>query len=202
MLEFRQIINTEELTELQRLRYEIYCLEKHFLPVADYPDGIESDEFDPHSIHFIAVDNDEAPNILGTLRLIRDSEYGFPVESHFSLYQPIEDRHRSVELSRLIVNPSVRKRQTNPILMGLSREAYRYCLAKDIQDCYAVLETPLLRILRRLGLPFEAMGDKTLYFNSFNTPVHLTVSDVDTELGRQNPSFCDYLHAEDPVLTP
>ena len=190
MLEFRQIANDEELRELQKLRYEVYCLAKRFLPATDYPDQLETDEFDAHSIHFIAIDTDKRPfKILGTLRLILDSEHRFPVENHFRLFQTIRERNRTVELSRLIITPQSRKGLTVPILMGLSREAYRYCLAKNIEHCYAVLEAPFLHILGRLGLLFEPIGPSEWYFNTENQPYYLSVSKVDKMLKKNNALF-------------
>jgi len=38
------------------LRYQVYCVERKFLPARDYPAGLEIDEFDRHSIHVGAVD--------------------------------------------------------------------------------------------------------------------------------------------------
>ena len=37
------------LAQSYRLRYQVYCLERKFLPAEDYPAGLELDEFDSHS---------------------------------------------------------------------------------------------------------------------------------------------------------
>ena len=44
------------LEQSYRLRYQVYCLERKFLRAEDYPEGLEHDEFDRHSIHVGAVD--------------------------------------------------------------------------------------------------------------------------------------------------
>src|SRR4029079_11620011 len=39
------------LAQRYRLRYEVYCLERQFLPAAQYPTRLESGEFDSHGLH-------------------------------------------------------------------------------------------------------------------------------------------------------
>ena len=39
-----------------KLRYQVYCCERNFLPIENYPDGRESDEFDQHSVHVGVMD--------------------------------------------------------------------------------------------------------------------------------------------------
>lgn len=196
MLEFRQAQNDAELRRLQKLRFDVYCIEKKFLPESDYPDGIEADEFDQHSVHFIATNGEgNSGEILGTMRLILPSELGFPVEAHFGLSKPIQDPQKTVEFSRLMVAPEARKLSV-PILMGLSREAYRYFLAHGIEHCYAVLEDPLLKLLRRVGLTFREVGGTEWYFNTLNFPVYLSVSEAVKALERNNALFYAYLNED------
>ena len=40
---------------LRRLRYEVYCLERRFVDAAPCAEGQESDEYDPHAVHFAAT---------------------------------------------------------------------------------------------------------------------------------------------------
>lgn len=192
MLEFRRAKTPQEMEQIQRLRFRVYCLEKQFLPVDDYKDGIESDEFDPYSVHFLAVESENHGEILGTMRLILDSENGFPVEKHFKLSRPVKDRSGTVELSRLIVAREAQNLSAL-ILMGLFREVYLYSKEHEIDDCYAVLEESLLRLLTRFGLPFEEVGEKSWYYNTLNSPVFLSVSNADLVLERNNALFYAYL---------
>ena len=193
MLEFRQAQNKDELRQLQELRYRVYCLEKEFLPTSDYPDGIEADEFDQHSVHFIATNGEGGSGeILGTMRLILPSELGFPVETHFELSKPIQDPQRTVEFSRLMVAPEARKLSVQ-ILMGLSREAYRYFLVNGIEHCYAVLEDSLLKLLTRVGLPFREVGHEKWFMGGYTRPVYLSASEAVEVLQTNNALFYTYL---------
>lgn len=47
------------LKETYRLRYQVYCHEAEFLDDSEYPDEIESDIYDKHSVHFAALDHEK-----------------------------------------------------------------------------------------------------------------------------------------------
>src|SRR5688572_26885229 len=72
------------LEESYRLRYQVYCLERCFLPAADYPDGLEVDRFDRHSVH-VAVLNLRG-EVIATARLIEPSDEGLPLFDRCSLF--------------------------------------------------------------------------------------------------------------------
>src|SRR6185503_2430843 len=66
------------------LRYQVYCVERKFLPAEDYPDRLETDEFDPHSIHVGALD--EEGELAGTARMVQMSEAGMPLFAHCAIF--------------------------------------------------------------------------------------------------------------------
>jgi N-acyl amino acid synthase of PEP-CTERM/exosortase system len=114
------------LHAMQRLRYEVYCLEQRFLDAAGCTDGRESDEFDLHAIHFAATHRGE---VVATLRLVLDSPLCLPLEQHVPglLYgQPRGERPGTGEISRLIVAPRYRTPTIREplILFGLFRHLY------------------------------------------------------------------------------
>jgi hypothetical protein len=55
-------------SEIFKLRYDIYCLERSFLRADEFPEGIELDAFDNCSRHFAAYTLDEL--LIGTVRLV------------------------------------------------------------------------------------------------------------------------------------
>ncbi|MBA2354601.1 MAG: GNAT family N-acetyltransferase, partial [Acidobacteria bacterium] len=63
-----------------RLRYQVYCLERLFLPAHHYPDKRETDVFDAHAMHF-GVFNDQR-EMVATARLVRRSPEGLPMFGH------------------------------------------------------------------------------------------------------------------------
>jgi N-acyl amino acid synthase of PEP-CTERM/exosortase system len=103
-------VDSEDLRkETYRLRYEIYVKEFGFENPEDHPGGIETDEYEPYSIHFAALKNDE---VIGTIRLVLYSEKGFPIEHAVRLKRngasPPPDRIG--EISRLAISHRFRRR--------------------------------------------------------------------------------------------
>jgi len=206
MLEFRKPF-PEEMDKVYSLRYRVYGLEKNFVNPQDYPDGRESDCYDQHSVHLIAIETDHGDGaLLGVMRLVlgpkilesNELDLTLPVASHFELNRPL-DLENSAELSRLIVAPEARH-LTFQILSGLIRGAYQSTCEYGVNDLYAVLETPLLRMLRRLGLPFEDAGIPCWYMGAITNPVELSVRKTIEVLPKTNAMLYDYMTASDKTF--
>jgi N-acyl amino acid synthase of PEP-CTERM/exosortase system len=178
---------------VQRLRYEVYCLECGYLEARHYPAGRETDEFDEHSVHFASTN--ERAELVATLRLVLDSPLGFPLERHAATLWP-EFRHlprdRTAEISRLILAKSYRRRANDGlygaelgdpekeaarqaelqyrrsqyplILFGLFKEMYMESLSLGLQYWLAAMETGLHRMLSRFGLELKQVGDPMSYY--------------------------------------
>lgn len=208
MLEFRKP-RLDEMDKVYRLRFRVYGLEKGFINPQDYPDGRENDRYDQHSVHLIAIETDHGNGeLLGLMRLVlgpkilvaraQDKTLSLPVASHFELDRPV-DLDTAAELSRLIVAPEARH-LTFQILSGLIRGVYQSACEYKVNDLYAVLEAPLLRMLRRLGLPFEDAGKENWYFNTVNVPELLQVEKTIRILSKSNPTLCDYITSTEDNL--
>lgn len=111
------------LTEICALRYEVYCLECHFLDPDQYAKGLECDEYEHRSTHVAAYNL--ANNIVGTVRLVHatDQEQTFPWESHCQPFDHVTlpDYRQSAEVSRLVVHKQYRRRGGDS-LEGISKE--------------------------------------------------------------------------------
>ena len=75
------------LEKSYRLRYQVYCVERHYLNAADYPDQRETDEFDAHSVHVGAIDS--YGELAGTARLIRANPHGFPMFRYCAFFPEV-----------------------------------------------------------------------------------------------------------------
>lgn len=189
---FLRVNNDELMAKYYRLRYEIYCHETHFLEPEEYPEGIEKDKFDEHSIHFVAIDQDD--NVVGTLRLIRDSDHGFPLEKHCPNYDHSKidfPRSQLAEISRLTVaknwrrrkndglygmgsyhstpeDPipdSIQQRRKRPIIVfGLYKIMYMESKREGITHWYAAMEQKLFETLKKFFFVFEAIGPEHDYY--------------------------------------
>lgn len=180
------------LQETYRLRYRIYCQEVEFLDDGDYPDGAETDLYDQHSMHFAALDRDN--QVVGTLRLIFDSEHGFPLESHCPNYDQSKitfPRSQLAEISRLAVSKSWRRRKNDglygmnsyhpapddniperirakrkrPIIVfGLYKQMYLESKRRGITHWYAAMEQKLNSTLKKFSFEFHAIGPEHDYY--------------------------------------
>jgi len=94
------------------LRYQVYCLERGFLPVDDYPDGLECDEYDEHSTYVVAINQSNI--VVGALRVVAPPEgIPFPFQTHCTrlFNRPALPSARDcVEVSRVVVSKVYRRR--------------------------------------------------------------------------------------------
>jgi N-acyl amino acid synthase of PEP-CTERM/exosortase system len=179
------------IRDIQKLRYEVYCVECKFLDAAKHPDGHETDEFDPHSTHFCA--RNERDEMVATIRLVFNSTLGFPLEDHAgplsAEYQALP-RDKSAEISRLILAKSYRRRANDGlygadlgnttglsqdelafrrsqyplILFGLFKEMYMESLGVGLQYWLAAMEPGLQRMLSNFGLGLKQVGEPMSYY--------------------------------------
>jgi N-acyl amino acid synthase of PEP-CTERM/exosortase system len=124
---FACVDGSDEIEECYRLRYEVFCVERGFLPCEDYPGQLESDAYDAHALHFLASHLHGEP--AGTARLVLNSPLGLPMVPHCPLdagFRFLADpqhplRHRYAEISRLAVSRGFRRRQGDTVYGGLPR---------------------------------------------------------------------------------
>ena len=182
--------DTATLTDIRRLRYDVYCLECRYLDASAFPDHLEHDEFDPYSTHFCA--RNERGEMVATLRLVFDSPLGFPLEGHAG---PLSEaygqlpRAKSAEISRLILAKSYRRRANDGlygadlgapalsqdeltyrrsqyplILFGLFKEMYMESLGIGLEYWLAAMEAGLQRMLANFGLGLKQVGEPMSYY--------------------------------------
>jgi N-acyl amino acid synthase of PEP-CTERM/exosortase system len=179
------------LRDVQKLRYDVYCLECKYLDATRHPDGFETDEYDAHSAHFCA--RNERQEMVATLRLVFDSRLGFPLEGHAQDLSPEYrelPRDKTAEISRLILAKSYRRRANDGlygadlgdpsgmteaeltyrrsqyplILFGLFKEMYVESLRLELQYWVAAMEPGLQRMLARFGLGLKQVGEPMSYY--------------------------------------
>jgi N-acyl amino acid synthase of PEP-CTERM/exosortase system len=196
--------------DLQRLRYDVYCEELHFLDPAAYPNGLESDEFDPFSVQIAAVNQEQ--QAVATMRLVRDSHLGFPLERHAAALFPDFarlPRDRTVEISRLILARQYRRRandgrygtggvgtdgtaaseQRSPhplILFGLFRVMFEESLGSAHQWWLAAMEPWLQAFLGRFGFVFTPVGQPIEYYGQV-VPYAAKIEDIIKTVAEMKP---------------
>lgn len=226
----RRIDGAPELLESSyRLRYQVYCLERHFLRAEDYPAGLEIDQFDRHSIHVGAFD--AAGDLAGTARLVQVSD-GLPLFRHCTIF-PHETRFHEansqlVEVSRLSVSRHYRRRWTDPhgdISPASSGAPRRFCGAERrghradalltlLKALYqetkrigathwvAAIEKSLQRLLVQHGFPARLIGPEADYFGPV-APYQMDLKEFDQViLSGRFPILDDFAGGLEPELRP
>jgi len=111
-------ISDELKNEVYKLRYQVYCIETKFENSEHYPDGLEFDDFDQKSAHYL-IRHRKSGVYAATTRLIlpdaNNPENLFPLELHceidnVAVMQPINRKHLG-EVSRFCVSKAFKKRK-------------------------------------------------------------------------------------------
>jgi len=181
-MHFKRAETEEELYDVFRLRYKIYCLERGYESRTDHPYGVESDEYDPYSVHIIGYTGGVAS---ATARLILPNPIGYPAERHcnIDIRNICRDTHKIAEISRFAVSCDERyegscmRQATLSLIRELSRVIYQF----DISYVMSIMTCGLKRLLTRSGLSFQQLGDPVEY-HGIRTPYYAEVHDAAEEL--------------------
>lgn len=117
-------ISDQLKNEVYKLRYQIYCLETGFEKFWHYPDGVEFDEYDNNSVHYL-IRHRESEVYAATTRLIlpdvTNRKKLFPIEKYtqFDNYEVLNNipRDNLAEASRFCVSKEFKRRRNE---LGMS----------------------------------------------------------------------------------
>jgi len=179
--EYFEVVRAETpalLDEAYRLRYQVYCVENSYENRAQQADGRETDVYDSRSVHALLV-HKRTGATAGTVRVIlpgADAEaFPLPINVVTGPHQGQLLRQlphtQLAEISRFAVSKEFRRHCTEAedrrmlryITFGLIRGALELCREHDIEYICAVMERALIRLLARVGLVFEHIGDLVEY---------------------------------------
>jgi N-acyl amino acid synthase of PEP-CTERM/exosortase system len=125
------------LQHIYKLRYDVYCIECHYLEAGDFQGGLESDDYDDCSTHIAAYALDDT--LVGTVRLVQPKDgQAYPFESHCSVFDDFKfpPREQAGEVSRLVVRKTHRRRRGDS-MEGVSKEFLEKGTASSIQPTNA-----------------------------------------------------------------
>ena len=139
------------LRDIYSLRYQVYVNEWGFESADEHPSGLEHDKYDEHSVHYYARCKSEN-KVIGTARIILNSELGFPISKHFDIdnqYKGV-DSDRIGEISRLAISKEYRRRAIDRAIFGTGkfdpghiprymdegRDTHRHCEHELIRGLY------------------------------------------------------------------
>lgn len=210
--------------EVFRLRYAVYCEELHFEDEDVFPDGLETDEYDAHSI-FALLRHRESGLTAGCVRLIlnrQDDALRFPFERACAgslnpvFYDPLSlNRKLCGEISRLAVHNHFRRRRGEAatpegavegasyfggerhyplVAMGLFLSASALALNMGLEQVMVLMEPRLARLLGSCGIRFTQIGDVVDYHGQ-RGPFRITRDELLNQLNPESMQFLKLLRS-------
>ncbi len=165
-MRFEEVSAPEAVERIFAFRYRILDEKEETRKLLEgMENGLESDAYDAHSVHFAAYD--EAGEVVACTRLIRPSALGLPTLNNTRHHCTPEmcDPGKLGEFSRIFVAPQLRSiRKLHPLFDTLKIVGYKKMRDLDIVDTVGVLEKPFFRLLNMLGFPYEAVGELQSYY--------------------------------------
>ncbi|MBN2655053.1 MAG: GNAT family N-acetyltransferase [Nitrospirae bacterium] len=192
-MHFKRAETEEELYDVYRLRYKIYCLERGYESLTDHPYGMESDEYDPYSVHIIGYVDGTAS---ATARLILPNPIGYPAEKHsnIDIRDICTDTHKIAEISRFAVSCDEHRdsRCMHQATLGMIQELSRIIYQFDIRYILSIMTCGLNRLLSRSGLSFKQIGAPVEY-HGIRIPFYAAVGEMTEVLldKRDSPDLLD-----------
>jgi len=217
--------NQHLIDESYRLRYQVYCHERHFLPAEDYPTQLEIDAYDPYSVHLGVLNNQD--QLVATARMVRRSTLGYPLLLHCAIDDGRTLREEAgrtvIEVSRLAVSKNYNRRAGDEfyslqgpdprkvgekrkgggeIVMALYKALYQASKRHGITHWLMAAERSLRRLITRYGFPFNTIGPESDYYGLVS-PYSMDLREFDQVIASGRiPILQQFLEGLEPQLCP
>jgi N-acyl amino acid synthase of PEP-CTERM/exosortase system len=196
--DFQEYFNLElatsrgQLQSVYRIRYRVYCEEFGYEPLENFPDHLETDEFDENSSHCLVIHKSTGMPA-GCARLVHVDEHSLmPMEKFCGscmdpeILRSFDGRRDTIcEFSRLAVDGAFRRRAGEKTtrfgeisslditfreertfsLIAVSTILAAFAMSDLIgrRNCFAMMEPFLPRLVKRSGIIVHPAGTETDY---------------------------------------
>lgn len=152
-----RVAEAPDTEAIQRCRFDIYS-EEGFIDVSKFPDGMEYDEYDNHSVSVIASAG-AGIDAIGTTRVIIKDGFELPIQKH-PHFAWLPQERSACEISRLCVRKGFRD---GKISLAMYRVLFHIIQSNGIEDIYAIVDEEFFATLCWIGFPFERIGESKEY---------------------------------------
>ncbi len=203
--EFFELVEADTVAlkkEVYRLRYRVFCEETNIFDAENFPDQLEMDDYDGHSIH-ILLRHRATDKFIGTVRLIQQDPNCpsklFPIEKYSKIDPNLIDmsklpRQEVVEISRFAIIKEYAKRRISSAESGdidANKERRRFpntglalaiCILRtaikhNVTQWLSVMDPTLNRLLSYYGAGLDPVGPLTDY-HGMRRPYSVLLSTV------------------------
>ncbi|MFA5135402.1 MAG: GNAT family N-acyltransferase [Patescibacteria group bacterium] len=192
------IAKEDEQKYLFRLRYQVYCLEKGFLPKEDYPSEMETDQYDVYATSIVVTN--QHSQVIGGIRIIPNHQKQVLTEEHYTVKQYMPNNARYAELSRFVVKKDFRNKIVS---LGLIKSAIIYAINNGITHFVITCSVEHGERYKQFGFraisfPYKYYGvdDKSLSVTLIND-----ITDSNEKLKTLNPFFYHFLRHDHKNIT-
>lgn len=174
MFKYVEAKDEELIKKIYRFRCTIACDELSILKRNDYPDGLETDEYDKYSIHFAALN--EKNEVISCLRLINNSPIGYPMENEMNIrFDNSVKRVQVGEISRQFIHKNYRNMKATREIFYLTK---KYVCPKlkelGLEFTYVTVEKSFYRLLCMMDMPYEIIGKPQKHRGRIRYPCKLS----------------------------
>jgi N-acyl amino acid synthase of PEP-CTERM/exosortase system len=211
------LADTSQLLEqVYRLRYQVYCVEHPFENPNDHFTGLETDEYDCHSVH-AAILHRASGTVCGCVRLILPrAGASLPVTEFVSEHTRADlPTTLTAEVSRYAVSKAFRRRAGESeypdvhfgdlgpselrrlmphITLGLLLAVATLSVKYGITHLAAVMAPALLRLLRTCGMEFQPVGP-LIEHHGMRQPCSASVADLLDGVKAKNPAYFNIIRS-------
>ncbi len=191
----------KEIEDFQRFLFRVYCLELGWREARDFPGGLMADEYDRRA-SFIAIRS--GAEIIGGMRIVKDSELGFPHEKELGLRldklgaeadRGAREKIRAAGRSGLreITRFAGKKTGRRVLTVDLAKGWYWYCVRNAVSVCFMAVDMRLFLMCEKLFIPLKPVGVPKWCEGSWVVPSVLVLDDMMASLKKNNPEARKYI---------
>jgi len=166
-VEFATTASPAEHQAVYRLRFAT-IVEEGWAAAADFPDGLERDEFDERAVHVVGRHDD---GLVATARLVLP-EPGQPLPTERDFELTMQPADGVVDIGRAIIVKDYRSAE-HTLFGALLARCWLEIRARGYQNLCGAASGSRLERYKQFGLPLRILGSSRRYWGEDRYPVFL-----------------------------
>ncbi|EKO3953242.1 GNAT family N-acetyltransferase [Vibrio fluvialis] len=157
-------VPAQDYRALLKLRYKVFSERLHWK--LETHQGLESDEYDIPRAHYLYAKGDEG-HLIGCWRILPTTQSYMLKDTFPELLGDVQapQGERIYELSRFAVDKefSAQSGGVSNVTMKMFQSLYHHAQSQGIERYVTVTSTGVEKLIKRLGIPCERVGDQQVH---------------------------------------